>query len=121
VREPRTALAHEEACLLEPLLHVIRMRHAVRHEALLVDEHADARRLPIAPQEELRRNGARSALVEDLGDAIGVLPRPVAEEREREMEILGANTPRLGGVEAGRPGGELARWSSRDGQSNEEA
>ncbi len=121
MREPRAPLANVQAFLLEPPLDVVCMLRAGRHDALLVDEHADPRRLAVATDEELRPNGPLRTLGEDLHNAIGVLPWTVAEEGNREMEVVGANTPRSGSVELGRPRGELLRRGVRDGKAEEEA
>jgi hypothetical protein len=119
--KPGPPLANVQACFLEATLHGMGVLPAVRAGAFLVDEHADPRRLAVATQDELRSNGPRSAPVEDLCDAIGVVPWPVAEERDREMEVFGSDPSRFGRVEAGRPGCELPRGSLRDRQTDEEA
>ena len=112
--KPFPCLAPVDAERLEPRLEVAGERRRAA-SLVLEDEHPDAPRLAVPHGHEPRRLGdAAGRGAERLDDPGQFACRPVAEERERDVEMLARDDTDVGGEVLPLPGGE--RVERRVGQ-----
>src|SRR5581483_3554841 len=87
MRQPRPALAPVDGERLQARLDVVRER---RRECALVveDEHPDAARLAVALEAEPQAARTRGGVAQRADDRLQLPCRPVAEEGERDVQVL---------------------------------
>jgi hypothetical protein len=105
VREPGPALARVRAEALEPPLQVLGEGGGA---AVLVaeHEHADAPRLAVALCGEARPRGRAGGVAQGCREGGELGARPAAEERERDVQVLGRDDPPRAGERPLLPCGE---------------
>src|SRR5438132_3612329 len=116
VRTPRPLLPLVDS---EPLQTLVQVARQGRRPALLVveDQHADAARLAVAMgrEDDLRSRGGR--LPQGTRDRVDLFRRSMAEEGERDVQMVAAECPSLGGQILALPADErfdcLVRQSER--------
>src|SRR5207248_8882101 len=104
VREPATLLRLVHAEQPEPLMQVAR-EVAGRIALVVEDEHPDASGLAVAHRLEADRSGGRGGGSQLPGDRFDLLARTVAQERDRDMQVLARDDAALGQIVA-LPAGE---------------
>jgi hypothetical protein len=92
MRQPRTSLTAVDTEKLQTLLHVAGQKRR-RPSVVLEDEHADAPRLAIPSGRESDLSRGPRGIAQRLDDRVELTRRPVAEERERDVQVLASDEP----------------------------
>ena len=88
MRQPLPALGLVDAQRFQPRVQIARQQP--RAAALVVErEHADAARLSVTPNRQDRPFGTRGRLAQRVEDRLDLAHGPVAEKRERDVQVLG--------------------------------
>jgi hypothetical protein len=90
VRQPGPPLAAVDAEALQPFLNVLG-EHPRPTTLIVEDEHPDASRLAIATRGEADRSGRCRSVAQDADDRLDLATGPMAEERERDVQVLSPN------------------------------
>jgi len=92
MRQPRATLAPIGAESLQPFLDVVGERSRATG-LVLEDEHPDAPRLSITQRCEADRSCLRDSVAERSHDRVELACPPMAEERERDVQVLARHEP----------------------------